>query len=295
MRKLGIASMRKLKEPSISFSECLQACLSGIAVENDRNLFSGLLLAADGLDAAYKEAAKDGKLVTFSRVKHRKGYDPQVFGELKKSDLVHLYTQNLVPQGKPGRAIYDRIKVTSNGKCPFCGDIGHVKSLDHYVPKANFPIYSVTPANLVPCCRDCNSEKLNSFPVLKSELTLHPYYDDDRFFEVRWVSARVVEADLPVVEFYVDAPKSWSQEDRERVLNHFGAYNLAERFSVEAAVDVVELIRSRRGFLRNFSAEDFSSYLKDRSSNSTLPINNWRRVSSLALSNSEWFCKKGQW
>ncbi|TPJ42888.1 HNH endonuclease signature motif containing protein [Mesorhizobium sp. B2-7-1] len=59
--------------------------------------------------------------------------------------------------------------------CPFCGGLGHTWTLDHYLPKANFPAYSVNPSNLVPCCRDCNSGKNASFGAELHEQTLHPY------------------------------------------------------------------------------------------------------------------------
>jgi hypothetical protein len=71
-----------------------------------------------------------------------------VQGSVRKKDMKQLYTQQMV-QNKKGRKIYDKLmNIAPLSRCPFCG-IGIVSTLDHYLPKAKFPIFSVLTYNLI--------------------------------------------------------------------------------------------------------------------------------------------------
>lgn len=284
--------MKRLTVPEISFDEAFETCMEGVGTAAIETRYRDNLPPCDPIEQGYVEKATAGELYLLPRIESLQGVDQHIFGDLQKSHLVKLYNQYLRPEDKPGRKIYQQIKVSANGKCPFCGGIGHVKTLDHFVPKANFPVYSVVPANLVPCCRDCNSEKLNSYPEEMATQVLHPYFDDQKFFSEQWVFARVVEVSPPVLEFFVQAPENWNDVERQRVEAHFQEYKLAEKFGIEAASDIPETIQSRRTSLRKFSPGEFSGYLLEKSQTLELPINNWRRVMFLALSNSDWFCSQ---
>jgi hypothetical protein len=60
--------------------------------------------------------------------------------------------------------------------CPMCGSL-HSGTLDHLLPQADYPEFSIFSLNLVPACK-CNSIRQN---VLKGtppgERILHPYFD----------------------------------------------------------------------------------------------------------------------
>lgn len=60
--------------------------------------------------------------------------------------------------------------------CPMCGSmLGG--TLDHVLPKAQFPCFSIFSANLVPAC-DCNSHRINDVVGPNGARILHPYFDD---------------------------------------------------------------------------------------------------------------------
>lgn len=63
-------------------------------------------------------------------------------------------------------------------RCPFCG-ISESSTLDHYLPKEQYPEFSVFPKNLVPSCAVCNMRKRDR--ILDEEtnvrMFLHPCYD----------------------------------------------------------------------------------------------------------------------
>ena len=71
---------------------------------------------------------------------------------------------------------------------------------------------------------------------------------------------------------------------------HFREYDLAERFGVEAGADLAETIDTRRTTLHGFSPLEYSDYLREKSENMSLPVNNWRRVMFSSLANDNWFC-----
>jgi 5-methylcytosine-specific restriction endonuclease McrA len=62
--------------------------------------------------------------------------------------------------------------------CPMCGS-SVTGSVDHYLPKEDFPEFSVMAANLVPACSHCNSgKKGRTFRgATPNERFLHPYFD----------------------------------------------------------------------------------------------------------------------
>ena len=282
--------MKKIPLPNFDFDLSLNTCIQGVGSAVQVGRYNANLFPCGATETDYTTKARQGDLFTFPSTPHVRGQDPVVHGTLVKSELTKLYTDYFVPADKPARALYEKLKVTANGKCPFCGGIGHVRTLDHYMPKANFPLFSVLPGNLVPCCRDCNTEKLNSFANTKGEQPLHPYYDNDKYFNEQWVFADVIETDPPSLHFYAAPPVGWAADEQERVQTHFREYGLGEKFGTEAAADLPESIQTRRTTLRNATPDEFSDYLMEKSATLDFPTNNWRRVMFASLSASAWFC-----
>ncbi len=285
--------MQKLPIPSVGFPNALAEAILGIGCQATQGQYTAAFVNAQTIEIDYAAKAQAASLFAEQRV--AANCDPVVHGTLKKSDLTKLYTQYFVPEKKPARALYDAIKVTANGKCPLCGGIGHVRTLDHYLPKANFPLYSIMPTNLVPCCRDCNIEKLNAFAAVRGDQALHPYFDNDRFFNEKWVYAKVIPSaprKPPLLEFFVAPPDHWADDDKSRVNAHFREYDLKKKFSVEAAAELPETIQTRRTTMSANTPQDFSGYLAEKGNMRGLPINNWRRVMFTALAADNWFCNQ---
>jgi hypothetical protein len=187
------------------------------------------------------------------------------------------------------RKVYDDILTSTGGHCPFCADLGHAKTLDHYLPKSVFPVYSVLPLNLIPCCRDCNSGKNSSFSHLVSEQTLHPYLDDHRFFDQRWLEAEIVPGEPTLALYHCKPPASWNDTDRNRVAAHFREYDIASRFSLQAGAEIVRVVELRAGFLRYLTPDEFQNFLLESSVVGKLPLNGWSRTLYLGLASADWF------
>lgn len=88
---------------------------------------------------------------------------------------------NLYNSRKPGTAHGDmlgRLRDHELRLCPACGELGRPNTLDHYLPKATYPHFSITPANLFPMCDACQQEKgTKTGSAAEPRFFLHPYFD----------------------------------------------------------------------------------------------------------------------
>lgn len=212
-----------------------------------------------------------------------------IIGSLTKKNLMDLYSTYMVDATGPSRDVYDDILVAAGGLCPFCGGLGQVYTLDHYLPKSSFPAYSILPANLVPCCRDCNTSKGPTFGTQLDEQTLHPYLDNNKYFEQRWLSAQVSKTNPIVVSFACSPPTGWSDTDKRRVRRHFESYKFAYRFSIQAGGDVARLMDLRSKSLQALHPAAFKEYLLDNARTDGFDLNGWSRTMYTALAETAWF------
>ena len=229
----------RLSEPHYSFEQTLDECITGItgntSLQTRLSSSKPVLIMAG---AVYLNAASSGILHTIHPIDTTVNADPVVINSLKKSELVKVYDQYFVPVEKPARKIYDALLNAAKEKCPFCGGIGTPRNLDHFLPKAHFPQYSVLPQNLVPSCRDCNMDgKGHEFATIAEDQFIQPYADQDIFFSVQWVYAtyHAGNHNQPgYFEYYVSPPEEWSEVAKLRVVKHFKDFDLAKRYSTKA-------------------------------------------------------------
>lgn len=119
-------------------------------------------------------------LGTYTDYKHKFDNDdlyslnPHGFDGENKTNLLKLYSS------QRNAFISLKITLTTNefnqriNTCPNC-TIDNVASLDHFIPKDEFPEFSVNPINLVPCCSICNSKKKQKWKDERSLLFINLY------------------------------------------------------------------------------------------------------------------------
>jgi hypothetical protein len=213
-------------------------------------------------------------------------------GALSVSDMTKVYTQRMVPRDSPGRPVYDRIMgIPDYGRCPFCGQ-RTVTTLDHYLPKADYSALVVTPANLVPCCSECNKAKSDGAPKCQEELFFHPYFED--FDDERWLQAQLVEESPPALEFVCTPPTSWSPTKSARVAYHFGGLGLARLYGAHSGAELVNL----RGALRRVHAAAGTDGVRQHllvtaEGYREAGTNSWQTAMYSALHTSDWYCDGG--
>lgn len=289
--------MKKLDLPNISFNEMLNKCAEGMEQVNVRNNFISVFPTFYAKERQYQALSLAGNLCSYPKTNPLTS-TTEVVGHLTKTKLINLYENNLRNKDKPARNYYDALLVSSGERCPFCGDIGHTKNLDHFLPKAHFPEFSVMPLNLVPSCRDCNmGEKGQAYATVEDDQSIHPYVDKDIFYQEQWVYAEYIDEDDGALRYYVQCPDAWSQEDKNRAENHFDSLDLASRYSLEAGKHLSEIIDQKNAFvdvILGFDPQATPQAIKNGFVNATLqPLidsgqfsNHWKKVMYQCLANS---------
>ncbi|MTC16023.1 HNH endonuclease [Providencia alcalifaciens] len=292
--------MKKIPIPSKSFKEILEICADGMNQKNVRINFLDHLPLFLQVEQQYKNLGSTGTLFLYPRIETLTDMT-LVIGNLSRVKLGNLYSNNLRNKEKPAREFYDKLLVSSGEKCPFCGDIGITKNLDHFLPKAHFPEFSVMPLNLVPSCRDCNmGEKGASFATTEAEQTIHPYIDKDIFFQNQWVFANYIYEDTGAIRYHVNCPVEWRQVDKDRAHNHFINLDIARRYSIEAGKHLSEVIDQKQAFkkmLRGLMPQLPSELIVKGFIDATLqPVidshqfkNHWKRVMYQCIKDSHEF------
>ena len=78
--------------------------------------------------------------------------------------MVELY--NYCLRNTRSGDVYDKILAFAKNpeiRCPFCGGISNPSQIDHFLPKSRYGHFSVFPYNLIPICKDCNTEFKKEF------------------------------------------------------------------------------------------------------------------------------------
>jgi hypothetical protein len=261
-------------------------CISRVSSPAVKGQLASLTERVAIADQLYQRAARDQELYTLPS----DAFGPA--GAVSRDELVKVYKDRMAKMGAPGRGIYDELAQPGT-RCPLCGH-RRVGSLDHYLPKQLFPLLSVTPANLVPACNECNKAKLAAAPATADDQTLHPYFDHvDRD---PWLKARLERDPQLAVVFYADPPSYWPPLLAARVRHHFDAFKLADLYGSEAATELgdiryaVELVSGAGG------AEAVKAHLEvvaESCSQGSGRVNYWRPVTYRALADSPWYCCGG--
>lgn len=113
--------------------------------------------------------------------------------------------------------------------CPSCGEDGTPHTLDHYLPKAEFPHFSAIPANLSPMCDICQGHKLTD-TLDKDDLRIfiHPYFDQ---FVAKRVLRLVIGKPYGAPHSFELVPMNGLKPDLEALLvRHVDGLRLQPRF-----------------------------------------------------------------
>jgi len=170
-----------------------------------------------------------------------------------------------------------------------------VTTLDHYLPKARYPAFSVDPNNLIPACADCNHGKGASLLKVKEDHVLHPYFSPAKFYYDQWLKAELIES-LPVrMRFSVEAPEGWDESEVALITKHFDSFGLGDKYSLYIAGHLVTAIGMVHKAINvdktniDDIKKDFMNFAEDRGSENS-PVAAMYR----ALSESDWFCSESR-
>lgn len=264
----------------MSAREVFETCCNGI---EDAERRTRLLPNAAKVESAANDYSAAGNAGTIQDLRAAT-YEP--LGAATGDEFVWLYDERLV--GRPsGRAYYERIRDgNKNGRCALC-NVQRAWTLDHHLPKVKHPVFAVTPDNLIPACRDCNSIKLQD-----QTPTLNPYFDD--LGPGPWLRAEIVPDDPWIPKFSIQVQPTWSSELATRARNHFDRFGLQVLYAFQANRQVAG-IRHRLADLYTIRGpESVRAHLNEEAASwRTIDPNSWEAALYAGLAESEWFCSGG--
>ncbi len=176
--------------------------------------------------------------------------------------------------------------------CPHCG-LDTPSTLDHYLPKATFPEFSILPINLMPMCHKCNAIKNANWLENKLRTSINIYFDDifDKKFLFAYIIFNSSSLCLPVVEFQVENREGFSEEVYTIIKNHFKTFDLYDRYltHINSELDITRKIISKSKNEIPFQLQKINLCSKRDSLIETLGVNNWRTCLYDAMYNSDEF------
>ncbi|WP_345638622.1 hypothetical protein [Streptomyces thinghirensis] len=257
--------------------------------QTEERRLRGRLADMQTAEDAYRRRAEDGDLhalMTEPGLRRHTLHNP----DPDKNSLVRIYDQGMVNR-REGRALYNRIKALApHGECPLCG-IGEVDTLDHYLPKAHFPLCAILPINLVPACMHCNHDKGPAVSDSPDTQPLHPYFD--QLGQGRWLVAEILHTSPVTASFEVRALPQWPAALTARVKHHFTAYDLGSRYALQTGRHLAgrrsqhrQLLAMGTELLRETLREEAESWAKT-------DLNAWETALYFALADSDWYLTEG--
>lgn len=215
----------KIEKPLFSLKDVFPTCINNFNRVEKKKKFEDIypLLLED--EERYISALKTKQL-------HLERKEVTHDLDVSINDLVNLYKRKLLNNKLKAREYYDSILLSSD-ICPFCGK-RHTSTVDHFLPKKKYPNFSITPINLVPCCKDCNKNKADTIFTKVENTFFHPYEDDIDSF--RWLSATIeINNNVLMFNFFVIKDKI-EVEVYKRLNNQFKILKLQQYYNVEANV-----------------------------------------------------------
>lgn len=147
--------------------------------------------------------------------------------------------------------------------CPYCG-IDKPRTIDHYLPKSDFPEFSIYPPNLIPCCGRCNSKKNDRWLENGERLFLNFYFDsipNVRFLTSKLVYSSDEEDKIPTVVFELIKHSEIQPKQYELIERHFKKLELLEEYS-EAIEEELSNIHDLVIHNKTLSMEDHRENLR---------------------------------
>lgn len=145
----------------------------------------------------------------------------------KKNSFLNLYlspTDGSV-QGKMLAAMRDH----QLSLCPACGEAGAPNTLDHYLPKGQYPHFCVTPHNLFPMCDACQTNKKEKTgDAADPRFFLHPYFD---VFAANQVLELTIDPPFGIPTFDLGAVPLLTVPQRALVNRHVKELGIVQRYA----------------------------------------------------------------
>lgn len=271
--------IRKLKKPYFSQRKIINDCCCNIRDTIKKNNLLGSKKTIIHESMSYNFHAE---LEFLSKILPH----TSVAGGASKDEMVWLYDKKFVQD--QGRKYYTKLMaIPPNSICPYCGQ-RTVSTLDHYLPKTQYPVFAVTPFNLVASCSECNTIKKVTIINKREDEVIHPYYDN--FDDSVWIKAIVIEKFPISFNFTTQRPTIWTDEKYSRIIKHFETFELNSLYSPNADSRFNNDFKSiKDDYIMGDSDYVKQSFKRKISSCQNIWLNSWEAAMYEALLDNDWF------
>lgn len=126
--------------------------------------------------------------------------------------------------------------------CPSCGEEGSPSTIDHYLPKEDYPHFSVTPANLTPMCDACQTAKgQETVDEDGYRIFLHPYFDE--FLTAQVVRLTIGRPFNAPEDFALEPVDGLDPDLAALVRRHIRGLHMEERYGAFFRDEYMRLLR----------------------------------------------------
>lgn len=191
---------------------------------------------------------------------------------------------------------YKKNIFSNNGKrCPYCGILRQESSeLDHFLPRAVFPEFSVLPINLIHVCSNCNSTG-NKGNLVKDKsnnkrMFLNPYFDS-LIAKFSFIKCTITTDDIHLSTKFFINPRLKKINCNTYIIanNHFKQLKLNERYIGLVEDDLMYKFRQKfvkldtkrkvRHFKSNICLNDFLEFIQTKINECNKKnINDWELI-----------------
>lgn len=155
------------------------------------------------------------------------------FNSLEKADALKLYNYNSKPFTHLKNLIISRPNNYEINTCQYC-TINSINTLDHIMPKDDYPEFAVHPKNLIPACSQCNSYKTNKWLNGGIFEFLNPYFHYLPLQQFLFANINYTNNTFEV-SFYLSNPNNTIDAALFSIIqNHYRNLHLLERFKSKA-------------------------------------------------------------
>ncbi|MFG1768320.1 HNH endonuclease [Nocardia salmonicida] len=200
----------------------------------------------------------------------------------------------LLDKGRPLEDLRNsifRAALSRNSRCPLC-ERAQVCALDHFLPKSEFPEYSILADNLIPVCERCNRLKGDECDRTDGLLMFHAYFDE--FPDIELLLADIDVDNTVSIRYSLHRSDRIDDFTFERVEKQFEILGLFDFYQMEAIAeltDQIDLYDETYTCLGHLGLQSTLSALARGAERRG--VNHWKAVLYRALSRNSEFCSGG--
>ena len=194
--------------------------------------------------------------------------------QVQKDALIDGYEGRTAEMKRSLSTMVDSLPQANADLCPYCC-LDQNPDLDHFLPKARFPEFSLHARNLLPICTHCNRKKSSVVRTRndRSRVILNPSFEPSIRQPILQASLNYAQG-KPYVTYQIDDAGLLSAAERAVALCHFDRLGLPQRYRKRAHGYLGALKESLSGVTQSVGRQSFRNEI----GGSLLgePINGWK-------------------